>query len=44
MPAAVREALRFVFVDTVDQVLEHALEPRATTRDVPGREPRAATA
>src|SRR5213594_4029801 len=43
VPAAVREALRFVFVDTVDQVLEHALEPWAA-RDVPGREPRAATA
>src|SRR5207244_12969911 len=44
VPAAVREALRFVFVDTVDGVLEHALEPRVAGRDVPGREPRAATA
>src|SRR5204862_388109 len=42
VPPAAREALGFVFVDTVDEVLEHALEPRATTRDVPGREPRAA--
>jgi len=44
VPPAAREALGFVFVDTVDEVLEHALEPRATTRDVPGREPRAAIA
>src|SRR3989454_2850770 len=41
VPAAVREAMRFVFVDTVDEVLEHALEPRS---GVPAREPRAATA
>jgi ATP-dependent Lon protease len=39
VPEPVRRALRFVFVDTVDEALEHALEPRAAER-----EPRAATA
>jgi len=39
VPPAVREALRFHFVDTVDEVLELALEPRGLVR-----EPRAATA
>jgi ATP-dependent Lon protease len=39
VPEAVRRAMRFVFVDTVDEVLEHALEPPKT-----GREQRAATA
>jgi len=27
VPDAIRQAMRFVFVDTVDEVLEHALEP-----------------
>jgi ATP-dependent Lon protease len=44
VPPTVREAMRFAFVDTVDQVLEHALEPRTSARDVSDREPRAATA
>jgi ATP-dependent Lon protease len=39
VPEPVRRALRFVFVDTVAEALEHALEPRAAER-----EPRAATA
>ncbi len=43
VPPAVREALRFVFVDTVDEVLAHALEPAVVERDL-AREPRAATA
>ncbi len=29
VPEAIRTAMRFIFVDTVDQVLEHALEPPA---------------
>ena len=29
VPAAIRTTMRFFFVDTVDQVLEHALEPAA---------------
>src|SRR5436190_1714090 len=32
VPESVRRALRFVFVDTVDEVLEHALEPVQTER------------
>src|SRR5438876_5634651 len=32
LPESVRRALRFVFVDTVDEVLEHALEPAQTER------------
>jgi ATP-dependent Lon protease len=39
VPAEVRKAMRFVPVDTVDQVLEHALAPRDAQ---PAREPRAA--
>src|SRR2546426_598079 len=39
VPESVRRALRFVFVDTVDEVLEHALEPAQ-----PERGQRAATA
>jgi ATP-dependent Lon protease len=27
VPQAIRASMRFVFVDTVDQVIEHALEP-----------------
>jgi ATP-dependent Lon protease len=27
VPEAIRQSMRFVFVDTIDQVLEHALEP-----------------
>jgi ATP-dependent Lon protease len=42
VPAGVRDTMRFVFVDTVDEVLEHALEPRAGERALPT--PRAATA
>jgi ATP-dependent Lon protease len=37
VPATVRNELRFVFVDTIEQVLEHALEP-------PAAEPRRAAA
>jgi ATP-dependent Lon protease len=33
VPEPVRKALQFVFVETVDEVLEHALEPAATERD-----------
>ncbi len=39
VPEAVRRALRFVFVDSMDDVIEHALEPRGGAR-----EPRAANA
>jgi ATP-dependent Lon protease len=39
VPEAVRHALRFVFVDTMDDVIDHALEPRGGAR-----EPRAANA
>jgi ATP-dependent Lon protease len=39
VPEAVRKAVHFVFVDTMDELLEHALEPRTA-----GREPRAASA
>jgi ATP-dependent Lon protease len=39
VPEAVRHALRFVFVDSMDDVIEHALEPRGGAR-----EPRAANA
>jgi ATP-dependent Lon protease len=39
VPESARRSMRFVFVDTMDEVLEHALEPRAENR-----EPRAATA
>jgi ATP-dependent Lon protease len=42
VPAGVRDTMRFVFVDTVDEVLEHALEPRAGERAL--STPRAATA
>jgi ATP-dependent Lon protease len=28
IPDAMRQEMRFLFVDTIDQVLEHALEPR----------------
>src|SRR5213594_245773 len=44
VPEAVRRAMRFVFVDTVDEVLEHALEPVQTERERRDREQRAATA
>jgi ATP-dependent Lon protease len=44
VPEPVRGALRFVFVDTVDEALEHALEPRAAEREAAERKPRAATA
>jgi ATP-dependent Lon protease len=30
IPEAVRKEMRFVFVDTIDEVLEYALEPRAS--------------
>jgi ATP-dependent Lon protease len=40
VPEAIRNSMRFVFVDTVDQVIEHALEPAAA--DAPPR--RAASA
>jgi ATP-dependent Lon protease len=43
VPPAVRGALRFVFVDTVDQVLEQALEPRSA-HELGERAPRAASA
>jgi ATP-dependent Lon protease len=39
VPEAVRGALSFVFVDSMDDVIEHALEPRGGAR-----EPRAANA
>jgi ATP-dependent Lon protease len=39
VPEAVRKAVHFVFVETMDELLEHALEPRTA-----GREPRAASA
>src|SRR5262249_13346146 len=44
VPPAVRETMHFVFAATVDRALEHALEPRASARDVSDHEPRAATA
>jgi ATP-dependent Lon protease len=37
VPEAIRAAMRFVFVDTVDQVLEHALEPAGSERTQPLR-------
>ena len=37
VPEAIRTAMRFVFVDTVDQVLEHALEPASGERTQPLR-------
>jgi ATP-dependent Lon protease len=43
VPEAVRGAMRFVFVERMDEVLEQALEPRAE-RDEGAREPRAASA
>jgi len=33
VPDEVRRAMRFVFVETMDEVLEHALEPRAADRE-----------
>jgi ATP-dependent Lon protease len=42
VPEAVRAAMRFVFVERMDEVLEHALEPRAEHEGA--REPRAASA
>jgi ATP-dependent Lon protease len=42
VPEAVRHAMRFVFVERMDEVLEHALEPRAEHDGA--REPRAANA
>jgi ATP-dependent Lon protease len=39
VPAPVRESMRFVFVDTIDDVLQHALEPGRSDRGA-----RAATA
>ena len=43
VPPAVRDAMRFVFVETMDQVLDHALEP--ARRDATSeRTPRAALA
>jgi ATP-dependent Lon protease len=44
VPEPVRRAMRFVFVDTVDEVLEHALEPAQAERERRDREQRAATA
>jgi ATP-dependent Lon protease len=44
VPPAIRQVLRFVFVDTVDEVLEHALEPRSAEHEPREREARAATA
>jgi ATP-dependent Lon protease len=44
VPPAIRQVLRFVFVDTVDEVLEHALEPRSAEHGPREREARAATA
>ena len=43
VPESVRQAVRFVFVETVDEVLEHALEPVTAERDRRG-EQRAARA
>jgi ATP-dependent Lon protease len=31
VPASARESMRFVFVETMDELLEHALEPRRAT-------------
>src|SRR5438445_506964 len=44
VPEPVRRAMRFVFVDTVEEVLEHALEPAQAERERRDREQRAATA
>ncbi|HZP43826.1 MAG TPA: endopeptidase La [Candidatus Binatia bacterium] len=33
VPASVRESMRFVFVETMDELLEHALEPRPGERE-----------
>src|SRR5206468_1752557 len=44
VPEPVRRAMRFVFVDTVEEVLEHALEPAQAERERRDRDQRAATA
>ena len=47
VPEPVRRGMRFVFVETMDELLEHALEPAAVRGGQPGeagREPRAARA
>jgi ATP-dependent Lon protease len=44
VPEPVREALRFVFVDTMDEVLVEALEPHAEPAPGAARGPRAAHA
>src|SRR5207237_381421 len=43
VPEPVRRAMRFVFVDTVEEVLEHAPAPAQAERRRRGREPRLAT-